>query len=266
MFFNIFSRNIPATERFRFTHKGRILSVVIKRRSNAKRLTLRVRDGEINLTTPPQLDVQEAQAFITKHFDWVESQLQKDDAAISQDHLGHEDTPMIWFHGELTTVKLIRNPGHRGRSKITHQDGAITIHMPENSRLRPAVLLEDWLKKQARIAIKSALDDVLPSLGEASVPLSVRDQKTRWGSCSTTRRLSFNWRLIMAPPASLHYVVVHEAVHLIHHDHSSRFWNKVEDVMPDYRTHQHWLKHHQQALFANIERRLTALKPTVLQG
>ena len=262
MFFNIFSRNIPATERFRFSHMGRILTVVIKRRSNAKRLTLRVRDGEVNLTTPPQINIKEAQSFITKHFDWVESQLQKDDAAIGHHQDGNEDIPMIWYQGELTKVRLIRNPSHRGRSKITYQDGEIIIHMPENSRMRPAALLEDWLKKQARVAIRSALDDVLPTLGEAPVPLSVRDQKTRWGSCSTTRRLSFNWRLIMAPPASLHYVVVHEAVHLIHHDHSSRFWNKVEDVMPDYRTHQHWLKKNQQALFANIERRLTALKPS----
>ena len=161
-------------------------------------------------------------------------------------------------------MELIRDPAHQGRSRIRHDAGKITITMPRfdpTSRLRPHALLEDWLKKQARADIKSALGEVLPLIDEPPVPLSIRDQKTRWGSCSTTRRLSFNWRLIMAPPASLHYVVVHEAAHLIHHDHSDRFWGLVEDMMPDFATHQKWLKTHQQALFTGLDRRLSGLKP-----
>lgn len=259
MIFNLFTRARPATERFTMTHSGRLIPVVIKRRGNAKRLTMRVRDGEIHLTTPPGIDQGDATAFITKHISWVNEQLQKDDAAMFGDD--HDGGPSIWFHGVLTNVTLVRSPGYTGRSRVEHNGTTITIHMAADSRVRPVVVLEDWLKKQARSAIKSSLADVLPGLNEAPVPVSVRDQKTRWGSCSTTRRLSFNWRLIMAPPACLHYVVVHEAVHLIHHDHSPRFWGKVEEVMPDFSVHQNWLKTHQQALFANLERRLAGLKP-----
>ncbi|MCE2517904.1 MAG: M48 family metallopeptidase [Alphaproteobacteria bacterium] len=259
MVFNLFTRTRPATERFTMAQAGRVIAVVIKRRGNAKRLTMRVRDGEIHLTTPPGIDQGDASAFISKHIDWVHEQLRKDDAAMAaaDDITG----PSIWFHGVVTKVQLVRSPHYTGRSRVDHDDGTITIHMAADSRVRPVVVLEDWLKKQARVAIKSSLDEVLPGLNEAPVPISVRDQKTRWGSCSTTRRLSFNWRLIMAPPACLHYVVVHEAVHLLHHDHSSRVWGKVEEVMPDFSIQQNWLKTHQQALFANIERRLAGLKP-----
>lgn len=74
--------------------------------------------------------------------------------------------------------------------------------------------------------------------------ISIRSQKTRWGSCSAKGTLSFNWRLMLAPPAVLDYVVVHELCHLSHMDHSDSFWKKVESVYPDYRTARKWLKDH----------------------
>lgn len=74
--------------------------------------------------------------------------------------------------------------------------------------------------------------------------ITIRDQKTRWGSCSAKGTLSFNWRLMLAPPAVLDYVVVHELCHLTHMDHSAAFWRAVELVCPDYRIHRKWLKDH----------------------
>lgn len=74
--------------------------------------------------------------------------------------------------------------------------------------------------------------------------ITIRDQKTRWGSCSARGTLSFNWRLMLAPPAVLDYVVVHELCHLTHMNHSAAFWQAVENVYPDYRTARKWLKDH----------------------
>lgn len=74
--------------------------------------------------------------------------------------------------------------------------------------------------------------------------ISIRSQKTRWGSCSSKGTLSFNWRLMLAPPAILDYVVVHELCHLKHMNHSAEFWNAVEKVFPDYRNARKWLKEH----------------------
>lgn len=78
--------------------------------------------------------------------------------------------------------------------------------------------------------------------------ITIRDQKTRWGSCSARGTLSFNWRLMLAPPTILDYVVVHELCHLTHMNHSAAFWQAVEAVYPDYRTARKWLKEHGQEL------------------
>ena len=72
--------------------------------------------------------------------------------------------------------------------------------------------------------------------------ITIRDQKTRWGSCSASGTLSFNFRLMMAPPRVLDYVVVHELCHLTHMNHSKEFWNMVESILPDYKEHRKWLK------------------------
>ena len=74
--------------------------------------------------------------------------------------------------------------------------------------------------------------------------ITVRDQKTRWGSCSARGTLSFNWRLMLAPPTIADYVIVHELCHLTYMNHSTAFWKKVESVYPDYRTARKWLKEH----------------------
>lgn len=88
----------------------------------------------------------------------------------------------------------------------------------------------------------------LPLTGGSFTRITIRDQKTRWGSCSAKGTLSFNWRLMLAPPAVLDYVVVHELCHLTHMNHSKAFWALVESVCPDYRTHRKWLKEHGQEL------------------
>lgn len=82
--------------------------------------------------------------------------------------------------------------------------------------------------------------------------ITVRDQKSRWGSCSSRGTLSFNYRLIFAPPKVLDYVVVHELCHLTHMDHSKNFWSMVERIMPDYRIYKNWLKEHGHELTLEI--------------
>ena len=81
------------------------------------------------------------------------------------------------------------------------------------------------------------------------VNITIREQKTRWGSCSSSGTLSFNWRLMLAPPRILDYVVVHELCHFKYMDHSSKFWALVESVLPDYRERRKWLKEHGNELF-----------------
>jgi predicted metal-dependent hydrolase len=96
----------------------------------------------------------------------------------------------------------------------------------------------------ARDEVIPLLDEAVDELGVDYTSVRIANQRTRWGSCSTNGSMSFNWRLLLAPPAILEYVVWHEACHLVHMDHSPRFWALLERHLPDYRTPRRWLRDH----------------------
>lgn len=104
--------------------------------------------------------------------------------------------------------------------------------------------LENRYKNAARSLFESRVAFYHKITGGSYASITVRDQKTRWGSCSSRGTLSFNYRLIFAPPAVLDYVVVHELCHLTHMNHSKAFWSMVGAVMPDYRIYKNWLRDH----------------------
>lgn len=115
----------------------------------------------------------------------------------------------------------------------------------EQKRLQ---IMERRYRKAARDIFTSRAAYFHQFTGGNYTSVTIRDQKTRWGSCSSRGTLSFNYRLVFAPPKVLDYVVVHELCHLTHMNHSKDFWSMVERIMPDYRTCKSWLKSHGQEL------------------
>ncbi|MDE7130215.1 MAG: M48 family metallopeptidase [Lachnospiraceae bacterium] len=130
------------------------------------------------------------------------------------------------------------------------------LEVQEKQRNRPVSELTDTQRLALEKRYIAAAKEYFPKrvahfhqfTGGSYNRITIRDQKTRWGSCSARGTLSFNWRLMLAPPAILDYVVVHELCHLTHMNHSTAFWQKVESVYPDYRTARKWLKDHGQEL------------------
>ena len=108
--------------------------------------------------------------------------------------------------------------------------------------------LKKRYRDKARARFESRVAYYHKITGGRYTSVTVRDQKTRWGSCSSRGTLSFNYRLIFAPPEILDYVVVHELCHLTHMNHSKDFWHMVGTVMPDYKIYKNWLKDHGQEL------------------
>ena len=251
--FRGFSRQTPPSQRLEVMLAGEAMPLVIRYRRNARRLTLRVEESELRVTAPIRADTDEILGFIRDKTPWITARL----SALSA--LYADAVPSILYRGESTPVHI--NRAFRGHQyQMDFMDGALWLHRPQGGRLSPSRQLEKHLRSETKTAIQAVLPEMLARLGEAAVPFSIRDQKTRWGSCSTRRHLSFNWRLIMAPPAVLNYVVQHEVAHLRHHDHSQRFWKLVEAMMPDYNQHRQWLNTHQQNLMINLERKLAGLK------
>jgi len=103
-----------------------------------------------------------------------------------------------------------------------------------------------WYKKKARQHLSDRVDFYCNMLRLEAGGIRITSAESRWGSCSEDNRLSFSFRLIMAPPQVIDYVVVHELMHIREKNHSSKFWDLVIEVIPDYKTHRRWLREHQR--------------------
>ncbi|MEI8132826.1 MAG: SprT family zinc-dependent metalloprotease, partial [Leptolinea sp.] len=134
---------------------------------------------------------------------------------------------------------IIRSAGMLERQQVNYFPDHITVVSGKNT---PAVLLQKWLAKQAEAAITQQVQIRSAQMGVRPVSISIRSQRTRWGSCSTKGTLNFNWRLIMAPPEVLDYVVVHELAHLKQKNHSKAFWAVVGQYCHQYLKYRLWLK------------------------
>ncbi len=124
---------------------------------------------------------------------------------------------------------------------------------PYNILLTPAEqkrlqVLERRYRNNARTVFEKRVAFYHQFTGGTYTSITIRDQKSRWGSCSSRGTLSFNYLLIFAPPKVLDYVVVHELCHLTHMNHSKNFWNMVAEIMPEYKTYKDWLREHGQEL------------------
>lgn len=115
--------------------------------------------------------------------------------------------------------------------------------------------IDRWYRREARQRIEEVCAVEAERLDLHPKKISIRDQKTRWGSCSTSGTLSFNWRLVVGPEHALRYVVIHELVHIRHHNHSRKFWNALTEALPDWKHSAQWLR--------TNERALTAYKPKI---
>jgi predicted metal-dependent hydrolase len=167
--------------------------------------------------------------------------------------------PTLW----ATTAAV---PATQARAAATHRaparttvsrEGAddgdeLVIRIGRTERRELPAILEAWLRVHARDAIEREIERHASAMGVAPAAVTVRDARTRWGSCSRARRLSFSWRLVMAPPEALETVVVHELAHLRVFGHGPDFWSIVASRRPDHRHWRRWLKEHRVELHAAL--------------
>lgn len=206
------------------------VEVTLRRTARARRMSLRVSrlDGRVTLSVPPRARESEAMAFLQAQENWIRKALLNvvPSGAVA---LGDE----IPVEGQL--LRLV--PG-KGRSLMVVGD---ELQVPGDAA-RAAVRVAAYLKHRARDRLALASDTYAHRIGRRYRTLTLRDTRSRWGSCTAEAGLMYSWRLIMAPPLVLDYVAAHEVAHLAEMNHSSRFWAIVADLMPDYERHRRWLK------------------------
>ncbi|WP_193184686.1 M48 family metallopeptidase [Nisaea sediminum] len=223
---------------------GAEIEVPVRISARARRLSLKVDParGMPELVLPRGVAPTQAESFVARNVVWLEERLKR-----LPDSVPFADGVTIPLLG---TDHLIRHtPERRG-----------TVRRVEAGETEPARLeisggadhlprrLTDWLKREARREISERARFYAEQLGRRPARISIRDTRSRWGSCSSKGALSFSWRLILAPEHVLDYVCAHEAAHLIEMNHSHRFWALVERLVEDMDTSRAWLKRHGAAL------------------
>jgi predicted metal-dependent hydrolase len=241
--------------------KGLGLPLLLRRSIRARRFSLQVseaRRGAI-LTMPVYSSFADADEFLSRHLDWLKERV----AGLSE--------PVPFTHGAIIPLRgyahMLRFPGSLRRRGVVWveaaEDTKAAPAWPQSARVprrkvprlvvagepehAPRRLL-DWLKRQAHQDLRTRVSVHAGRLGLAPARIFVRDQTTRWGSCSTTGALSFSWRLVLAPPFVLDYLAAHEVAHLAHMNHGPRFWALVERIMPRHEEARVWLRKHGASL------------------
>lgn len=225
--------------------------VVFVRNARARnyRLTLR-RDGVAVATIPPRGSEREARAFVEKHLDWLERARARQARRPRAAEVWTVGTPVLW-RGEMTGIRratLLPSAGESETSRAAESPGKPMVCLGADvfrvvsfdGDLRPA--LEAHFARRAKIELPARTWELAAVTGVDVKQVTVRNQRSRWGSCSAGGTISLNWRLVQTPDSVRDYIIYHELMHLREMNHSDRFWARVEEVCPWWRESERWLK------------------------
>ena len=223
---------------------GKVLPLTIRQNARATRMTLRIEPGgrALKLTVPEGLPEREVSAFLTRHQGWLMTKLAR-------------------FSGESELEDggtiLVRSVAHRiertGRLRgltealVIGEEAVLRVGGAEEHLRRR---IADYLKKEARSELERLVAVYAGRTGSRARSLSLKDTRSRWGSCSAEGDLSFSWRIAMAPPKVIAYLAAHEVAHLQEMNHGPRFWALCESLCPETKDARHWLKRNGTMLHA----------------
>lgn len=205
-------------------------------------------EGEIRVYAPKFMRLREIDEMVRQRADELTRMGRAVDERIEEDRRAHPvtDGSTIMVEGVRRVIRLER--GRRIAGEVTGDALKLTLPDPDSdASVRGAI--RSVLSERALGRIRQRIEYYAPLVGKRPGRVTIREQKTRWGSCSGKGNLNFNWKLIMAPPQALDYVVIHELCHLHVFNHSPRFWALVASFMPDYEVWKKWLKTHRDDLY-----------------
>ena len=213
--------------------------VTVRRHRRARRYTLRIHSAtrEVILTMPTRGSVREAKAFAQKHGGWIAARLRRLPEAAP-----FADGAMLPLRG--VEHRVVHRPGKRGTVWTEQGKGGEMLICVAGDAPHVGRRVGDFLRREAQRDLIVASRRAADMIGVNVKRISVRDQSSRWGSCSTTGVLSYSWRLILAPPFVLDYLAIHEVAHLVEMNHSPRFWRLVNRMYPDAERAKVWLDVH----------------------
>lgn len=231
----------------------------LRRSERAKKTRIVVTATKIEVVAPPKVSELRIKAFVDSQQDWIRETLKRIQHRTSLVNAlappEYIDGASVPYQGNKIPLTIKPTSAKTLRLQLL-SDQQFMVYLPaarqENGSDLIRQALERWMKQQAR---QQATQLITKHGGKHQLTprsLRIKTQKSRWGSCGPKNDINLNWLLMLAPPAILEYVVVHELCHIKHKNHSKDFWQLVSEHMPDYSLHRHWLKQHGASLMQGL--------------
>lgn len=217
------------------------------RLTRSKRKTIAIsfdRDGNLIVKAPYWVSKRAIEAFLQEKSDWIEAaatRLKNQWEKELAQRMKLENGDILYYLGEKKVLTVIREDRQRARIKCVKDRLILSVPYHADYEDKSAQI-EKWYRKEAAIVLKQKAEHYGKVLSVKFEEIRIKDQKSRWGSCSSKGNINFNYRIIMAPDEVCDYVVIHELCHLVHMNHSKDFWNLVESVCPSYKQCIKWLQ------------------------
>ena len=239
-------------EKHQTSINGQTITYTVKRSLRARHVRLEVRPQTgLMVVVPHSYNIGQLPGLLESRERWISSSLARCAnfrSPYAEEGFGNGDT--IPYLGR--ELKLVRRENHSEVDSVTLEGDTLAV---SRGLFKDGILelaLEHWYRAEAARLINGKVDRLSSQMGTHCKRVVIRGQKTRWGSCSHKKNLSFNWKLIMAPEPVIDYVVVHELAHLKEMNHSGRFWELVAQHCHKWREYRKWLRQHEANLTAKL--------------
>jgi predicted metal-dependent hydrolase len=232
---------------------GEKISYTLKRSSRAKLIWLDIkRQSGLTVTIPHNYSVCDLPDYLNSNSQWILRNFSKYCNDVSASPVNTvRPSHTISYLGK--SLKVTQNRTGFGLNAVKLEQNKLIVSLNSSGGNLSSQELEHWLKIQAARMINKKVEEFSQQMRLLYNRVVIRDQKSRWGSCSCLKNLNFNWRLIMAPEPVLDYVIIHELCHLKEMSHSKSFWDLVARYCPQWRKHRSWLDNHCLELNAQIQ-------------
>ncbi len=214
------------------------LTFIVDRIIRSKRRTIALiveTDGSVTVRAPLRTTDRSIMKFVEEHTGWVESKQAKIREAVPIQSKQYLPGESFLYLGQSYPLEIVRDQ----KRKLMLEDG---FKLSESMQANAKQVFQNWYRQEAGRIIPERVQRFADNHQFSYKKIRISSARTRWGSCSASGTLSFSWRLIMTPLDVVDYVIIHELVHTIHHNHSKQFWAMVERLLPDYRERRKRLK------------------------
>ena len=214
--------------------------IVIDKLIRSARRTISIaieKDGSLTVRAPIRVSLEDVNNLVQRKCTWI--QRKKEQAILSGGALVKKqfvEGEKFLFLGENYTLRLSKC------NEVYLDDNAKLLHVPKSTKYAIEQDIVTWYKKIAKDILGRQLEIYSEVIGWRACSMKITSAMTKWGSCNEKNDINFTWRLVMAPMACINYVVVHEITHIGIKNHSRSFWKAVENVLPNYREEEKWLK------------------------